>query len=328
MKIEETAVNLAATHAASSSQSVSIAAEYSFGQLFESLATAPAEASTNLQQRVQKLLESLLKTILAAIDGRQCQEPLAADAASLPVGNAASGGERGIAWRRVVSERISESESTEVCARGSVRTCDGRSIDFDFSLTMQREYSRERVSEESGSIRLRDPLVLSFAGNYCELVGERFDFDLDADGSCESLPGLAGGSAFLVFDRNGNGRADDGSELFGARSGDGFADLARLDDDGNGWIDEADAAYARLALWSGDSYRPLAAAGVGALYTLTVDAPFALKTADNELLGQIRSAGVYLMESGQAGLLQQVDLAVSGRPAGQQEPGEGQGLRT
>jgi hypothetical protein len=34
-----------------------------------------------------------------------------------------------------------------------------------------------------------------------------------------------------------------GAELFGARSGDGFAELAALDGDGNGWIDEGDAAW-------------------------------------------------------------------------------------
>ena len=49
-----------------------------------------------------------------------------------------------------------------------------------------------------------------------------------------------------VFDRNGNGKADNGSELFGVASGNGFADLRRLDEDRNGWIDESDAAFDRL----------------------------------------------------------------------------------
>lgn len=227
-------------------------------------------------------------------------------------------------------ESYTEAEYTSFSASGTVKTADGREIGFQLDLAMSRVYHEESsVSLRLGdAARKVDPLVLNFAGNAASLVDQRFAFDLDADGDDEQIARLASGSAYLVFDRNGDGRINDGRELFGPNSGDGFQELAALDDDGNGWIDEADAAYARLALWSGDSYRPLAAAGVGALYTLTVDAPFALKTADNELLGQIRSAGVYLMESGQAGLLQQVDLAVSGRPAGQQEPGEGQGLRT
>jgi hypothetical protein len=226
----------------------------------------------------------------------------------------------------VVHERVSESESTQVCGSGLVKTCDGREIAFNFKVDMARSYTRESYAEESGSIELRDPLVLNFNGNYCQLVDSRFSFDLDADGTPEWLPGLADGSCFLVFDRNGNGRADDGSELFGTRSGNGFADLAKLDEDGNGWIDEGDSAFAKLALWSGDSFRSLAEAGVGALYTRAVDAPFSLKNADNELLGQIRAAGVYLMESGSVGLMQQVDLATSDRSPGAQEPDQRQRL--
>jgi hypothetical protein len=41
-------------------------------------------------------------------------------------------------------------------------------------------------------------------------------------GKLESIPGLGASSGFLVFDRNANGKADDGSELFGATSGNGF----------------------------------------------------------------------------------------------------------
>ncbi|PKO35498.1 MAG: hypothetical protein CVU34_04180 [Betaproteobacteria bacterium HGW-Betaproteobacteria-7] len=329
MRIQESVVNLSSTHEATSSRHVEIETEVGFRQLFTSLAAeAPVltEQATALRQRVQKMLESLIDAIMAAMDGRCCREkpaggdplPEAAEKPGRPAGE--------LLWGRRISERVSESEATTVCGQGQVRTCDGREIAFDFSVAMQREYTRESVSEEGSMVRLRDPLVLSFAGNACELTGERIAFDLDADGSPEQIPGLAAGSCFLVFDRNGNGRADDGSELFGVASGDGFADLAKLDGDGNGWIDEGDAAFAQLALWSGGQWRSLAGQGVGALYTGSVAAPFALKDADNELLGQIRAAGVYLLESGQAGLMQQVDLAVSAPPTAEQQPGKGDQL--
>jgi hypothetical protein len=42
------------------------------------------------------------------------------------------------------------------------------------------------------------------------------------------------------------GRIDSGSELFGPATGSGFGELAALDGDGNGWIDENDDAFARL----------------------------------------------------------------------------------
>lgn len=47
----------------------------------------------------------------------------------------------------------------------------------------------------------------------------------------------------------GDGEVNNGSELFGALSGDGYADLDAIDDDGNGWIDAADAATNQLYLW-------------------------------------------------------------------------------
>lgn len=326
MRIQESVVNLSSTHEANSSRSVEIETELGFRRVFASLTAAPPEEVSALHQRVQKMLESLIEAIMAAMDGRCCRENPAAGE-PLPAAPENPGRPAGeLVWGRRITERVSESEATTVCGKGQVRTCDGREIDFAFSVAMQREYSSELVSEEGSLVRLRDPLVLSFAGQACELTEQRIAFDLDADGSPEQIPGLDGGSCFLVFDRNGNGRADDGSELFGVKSGDGFADLARLDDDDNGWIDEADAAFARLGLWSGGELSGLAGQGVGALYTGSVAAPFALKDADNALLGQIRAAGVYLQESGQAGLLQQVDLAVSAPPGAEQQPGEGQQL--
>lgn len=329
MRIQESVVNLSSTHEASSSRSVDVETEVGFRQLFTSLAAeaaAPTEQATALRQRVQKMLESLIDAIMAAMDGRCCREK-AAGSEDLPVVSEHPGRPAGeLLWGRRITERVSESEATTVCGQGQVRTCDGREIDFAFNVAMRRDYSREAVSEEGSLVRLRDPLVLSFDGKACELTGERLAFDLDADGSPEQIPGLAAGSCFLVFDRNGNGRADDGSELFGVKSGDGFADLAGLDGDGNGWIDEGDAAFGKLALWSGDYWNSLTAHGVGALFTGSVAAPFALKDADNQLLGQIRAAGVYLQESGQAGLMQQVDLAVSAPPTAEQQPGQGDQL--
>jgi len=316
MKIQESQVNLSASHEATRARSVEINTEMGFRQVFNSFAEDSNDPAASLQERVRQLLESLIEKILAAIDGRPCEEKtaaadlLTADAGKNAALPASTAGGRELTWRTTVCERVSESESTTVCGRGNVKTSDGREIAFDFAVAMQRSYEKESWRESSGSVVLRDPLMLAFAGTACELTQERLSFDLDADGSAEWIPKPGASSCFLVWDRNGNGQADDGSELFGVASGNGFADLAKLDDDGNGWIDEADAAWAQLGLWSGDAYQTLAERGVGALYTAAVNAPFSLKTADNELLGQIRAAGVYLAESGQAGLMQQVDLVV------------------
>ncbi len=40
-------------------------------------------------------------------------------------------------------------------------------------------------------------------------------------------------------------KINDGSELFGTSSGDGFKDLATYDEDENGWIDENDSIFSK-----------------------------------------------------------------------------------
>ncbi len=325
MKIQESTVQLSASHEASRSQMLEVTSTQSFRGVFNKLKVGANDEQSNAVQRVQQLLQSLIEAILAAMDGKKGEANFAA-CQRLP-NDAPPGASRPeISWQRSSKETICESEKTTVCGNGQVTTSDGKKIEFNYSLAMARDYVSEKTREESGSIRLSDPLMLSFNGRACELSKDCMAFDLNADGTPEQIPGLGAGSGFLVFDRNGNGRADNGSELFGVASGNGFADLAQLDGDRNGWIDEADAAFGQLAVWSGDSFNSLKQQGVGALYTAAVDAPFSLKTSSNELLGQIRAAGLYLSEAGEVGQMQQVDLVVSALPAGQKHPAESQEL--
>jgi len=215
-------------------------------------------------------------------------------------------------------ESYRESEQTTFSASGTVQTADGREIAFRLDLAMSRSY----VEESDVSLRFgdavrqqKDPLVLNFSGSGAQLTDQRFSFDLDADGSADSVARLAAGSGFLALDRNGDGRINDGSELFGTRSGDGFADLAAYDGDGNGWIDEADAAYAQLRVWTPDAsgagtLRSLQEANVGAIALAHIATPFSIRDAGNDTLGQVRSSGIFLQENGAAGTIQQVDLSV------------------
>lgn len=212
-------------------------------------------------------------------------------------------------------ESYSETEQTTFSANGTVTTADGRTIQFNLQLSMSRHYHAESdVSLRLGdAARKTDPLVLNFAGNAAQLRDQRFAFDLNADGSSEQINLLAPGSGFLVFDRNGDGLVNDGRELFGPTSSDGFAELAALDADQNGWIDENDTAFAQLAIWTPDksgkaTLSSLSDSGVGSIALSRVATPFDLKTNANELLGQIRTSGIFLHESGAAGTIQQIDL--------------------
>ncbi len=213
-------------------------------------------------------------------------------------------------------ETLDESEQTHFSARGVIRTGDGREIRFDLEFELNRTWHEEsRLSLRAGDGQRKDPLVLNFDGTAAQLSSRRFAFDLDADGQTEAVPLLAQGSGFLALDTNGNGHIDDGRELFGTRTGDGFADLAPYDEDGNGWIDENDAVFEQLLLWSPaaggtGTLTGLKAHGVGALSLARLATPFELRSASNESLGAVRTSGLYLNENGSAGTLQQIDLTV------------------
>jgi hypothetical protein len=212
-----------------------------------------------------------------------------------------------------------EYERTTFSATGTIRTADGREMTFKLDLEMTRSYREEtRVSIRAGDAVRKDPLVVNFAGTAAQLAdlhGRHFKFDLDGDGNQETLPLFASGSGYLALDLNGNSRIDSGRELFGPGTGNGFKELARLDDDGNGWIDESDAAFDRLRVWTpaadgGGALNSLAELGIGALGLAHVATPFALRGSDNADLGVVKSSGIYLSETGQAGSLQEIDLTV------------------
>lgn len=212
-----------------------------------------------------------------------------------------------------------EFETTSFSAEGVVRTADGQEISFKLDIEMTRYYREEtNISLRAGDAVRKDPLVVNFAGTAAQLAGQanrRFSFDLNGDGKAESLPLFASGSGYLALDLNGNDRIDSGKELFGPQSGNGFAELALLDSDDNGWIDENDKDFNRLGVWTpaaegSGTLQSLTDLGIGALSLAHVATPFALRGNDNADLGVVKSSGLYLTESGQTGALQEIDLTV------------------
>jgi hypothetical protein len=107
-----------------------------------------------------------------------------------------------------------------------------------------------------GDTRQVDPLVFDLDGNGVDLTTAENGvfFDMDGDGARDKTAWVAGGDALLALDRNGNGQIDDGRELFGEQNGaaDGFAELARFDQDGSGTIDTKDAVFNSLILLHAD----------------------------------------------------------------------------
>jgi hypothetical protein len=109
------------------------------------------------------------------------------------------------------------------------------------------------------------PIVFDLAGDGFAFTSNDHSwvpFDLDADGFPErvSWTERTADDAFLVMDRNGNGRIDDGSELFGdvtpflngTKAQNGYQVLFELDvvlGDEDGLVTPADPFFGDLYLW-------------------------------------------------------------------------------
>lgn len=208
-----------------------------------------------------------------------------------------------------------ESESASFSTTGTVKTSDGREISFHVNVGMSREFQEYYKEDlELASFKFCDPLVINLDTDMAQLEDQTFYFDIDGDGEQDEIAQLKSGSGYLALDRNGDGVIGDGKELFGTESGNGFADLAKYDEDGNGWIDENDAVWSKLKIWSKDEngkdvLYSLEEKGVGAICLQNVSTNFTQKGAEGQTLGAIRNTGVFLYENGNVGTVQHVDVA-------------------
>ena len=209
----------------------------------------------------------------------------------------------------------SETEETCFSTNGKVVTADGREIDFNLELTMSRSFTEYYERNVRSLKAFTDPLVINLDSPIAEVSDVKVRFDLDCDGEAEEISALNSGSGYLALDLNEDGVINDGSELFGTSSGDGFSDLAAYDSDGNGWIDEADEIFDKLviAYIKEDGTQELVKLkdkDVGAIYTGSATTHFSLNDlATNEERARIRQTGIFLYESGMMGTVQHLDLA-------------------
>lgn len=271
----------------------------------------------------------LIEALIEALTGRKIKlkiwngrcadgEPPASQAgrpADLPKDRetASREGESGWGLEIAYTERRWEEESMSFSAKGSVKTVDGRSLEFALSMGMRRSESHETsLSVQAGdAARKKDPLVVNFQGASPRLAEGATEFDLDADGKTDSVHFATGGSAFLA--RDGGSGLVDGSNLFGPSTGDGFAELAAWDADRNGWIDAGDPVWADLRLWNRDESGQdrvwyLEEEGIGAISLASAATPFTLKNESGRETGSVARTGVWIGESGAVGTVNHVDL--------------------
>ena len=214
------------------------------------------------------------------------------------------------------SETHYEREQMSFASEGVIRTTDGKEINFSVQLSMSREFmSQQNTQIRAGDAVKVDPLVINFNGKAPELTDTKFSFDLDSDGNKDQISFVGPNSGFLSLDLNNDGVINNGSELFGPNSGNGFAELAQYDEDGNNWIDENDSIYERLRIWTKDTEGKdtlfaLGEKGVGAIFLGNIATPFEMKNTENMSNGQLRSSGIYVNENGSVGTVQQIDLTI------------------
>ena len=207
-----------------------------------------------------------------------------------------------------------EEESTSFQGTGTALTADGRSIEFNLSFSLSSRLTTYMGMNIPSAINMIDPLTINVGNDIASISDQNFFFDLDQDGIEEKISAPGKGSGFLAYDKNGDGVINDGSELFGAKSNDGFKDLSAYDLDNNGWIDESDEIYDKLKVWlknddGTDTLLTLKEADVGAIYLKSAATEFTQRNSHLAVSAMIRSSGIFLKESGGVGSVQQIDLA-------------------
>ncbi|MCR4678025.1 MAG: hypothetical protein K5679_04635 [Lachnospiraceae bacterium] len=265
----------------------------------------------------QKMHQKFIQDILELLFRRKPKDSCEADANALPN---AEPREAGTEYQFVVESTtdtfcFETMEYTTFSAQGIVKTDDGREINVNIDIAMSSRLCQFTSETAINSyFQAIDPLVVNLHDAPAGLSDLKYFFDLDCDGTEEEISMLREGSGFLALDKNGDGKINDGSELFGTASGDGFKDLAEYDLDHNGWIDENDAIFEKLKIWTFDEegksvLYSLKEAGVGAIGLQNRDTDFMLNSfATGATNGFIRKTGIFLYESGDVGTVQHVDL--------------------
>ncbi|MBL0709150.1 MAG: hypothetical protein JJW00_08890 [Sulfurimonas sp.] len=208
-------------------------------------------------------------------------------------------------------ESFEEHESLSFSTKGHIKTDKG-TLDLDLNFSMSRDFVIENRIDIFSSF---DPLVINLDGDIPDLSSNTFSFDLDNDGKSDQISQLASRNGFLALDKNNDGKINQGSELFGTMTGNGFGELSSYDEDANSWIDENDAIFDKLQVWlkNDDENEKelvgLGEMGIGAIFLDASCSEFTFKTSTNQTLGEMKSCGLFLNENGSFGNISQIDFA-------------------
>ncbi|UFS81470.1 DUF5801 domain-containing protein [Rhizobium sp. T136] len=156
-----------------------------------------------------------------------------------------------------------------------------------------------------------DPIILDLDHNGVALTSldNGVQFDINADGHKDQIAWTAGSDGILALDVDGNGKIDNGSEIFsphfaGGSYVDGLAALATLDSNHDGKIDAADEAFSKLTVWQDLNHNGITDSGElssladHSITSISLDA----NASNSEISGQsILADGDYTLTGGSTG---------------------------
>jgi len=118
--------------------------------------------------------------------------------------------------------------------------------------------SNDYTSVQVGALYVT-PVVLDLNGDGIQTTSMQngVSFDINNDGKADKTAWVARGDGLLVRDINGDGKINNGSELFGSSTvlgngktaADGYAAMKALDTNNDGVLDANDAAFGQLGVW-------------------------------------------------------------------------------
>ena len=186
---------------------------------------------------------------------------------------------------------------------GSVKLEDGTEVEVSAQVQVHIEAEQHIQIQQQQQQARTDPLALDVNGDGTVSVSNASNgiaFDINGDGQKEQTAFVNGSDVFLALDKNGNGKIDDGTELFGDQNGakNGFLELARYDDDKNGVIDAHDSVFNKLQGVRMNAAGSLESVSLDALGVKSIS--LQSESASQELNGGslISDAGSYMTASG------------------------------
>ena len=201
--------------------------------------------------------------------------------------------------RRIYNTSLTKADPKDLSAFGYIDEIYdlGRNREYSYSWGENSDYGNWLYTINREGIFYYDPLALDLNGNGIEtLAANGHDgamFDHERNGIRTATGWVHSNDGILVYDRNGDGKINNGGELFGdntllkdgSTAAHGFAALAELDDNGDGKVDAADSAFKKLGVWRDLNHNGISEEGeISSLEEVRVQSlNLAYKNADQNL---------------------------------------------